>query len=131
MKARLHGAATSWKNFVKASGVAKEIRLELQCEAKEQQITDRMNVLFERGDRFKKKVGDRLPIYLHEVGDLLVVHSFEVFEEHGLLLAAGEFFDGTPYFDLIFTHQFVPLNFGFDCLVIGNLASFVDVDEWV
>lgn len=111
------------------SGVAKGIRLELQREAKEQQITDRMNVLFERGDRFKKKVGDRLPIYLHEVGDLLVVHSFEIFEKNGLLLATGKLFDGAPHFDLAFVQQFFSFNFGFDCLIVGNLVSFVDVEE--
>lgn len=88
-----------------------------------------MNVLFQRGDRLEKQVRYRLPVYLHEVGDLFVVHAFKVFEEDSFLLAAGQLLDGTAYFDLIFAQQFVPLNFGFDCLIIGDLAGFVDVEE--
>lgn len=131
MNARLHAAATSCKNLAKASGGAKEIRLELQREAKEQQVANGVNVLFERSDRFEKEVGDRLPVHLHEIGDLLVVHSFEVFEENGFLLAARKLFDGTANFDLIFAQQLIPFNFGFDRLIIGYLASFVDVEKWV
>jgi len=90
-----------------------------------------MNVLFERGDGFEKQVGYRLPVYLHKVGDLLIVHAFEVFEENCLLLAAGQFFDRAAYFDLVFAQQFLSLNFSFDRLVIGNLDSFIDVEERV
>lgn len=90
-----------------------------------------MNVLFERGDGFEEQVRDRLPVHLHEVGDLFVVHTFEVFEENGLFLAAGQFFDRAAHFDLIFAQELFAFNFGFDSLIIGNLAGFVDVQEWV
>ena len=76
--------------------------LELQREAKQQQIADWMNVLFERGDRFEEKVGYGLPVNLHQVGDLFVVHAFKVFEENGLFLAAGQLFNGAAYLDLVF-----------------------------
>lgn len=103
----------------------------MQRKTKQQQIADGMNVLFERGDGFKKEVCYRLPVHLHEVGDLLIVHSFEVFEKNGLFLAAGKLFDGAPYLDLVLAQQFISFYFGFDCLIIGNLVSFVDVEEGV
>ncbi len=90
-----------------------------------------MNVLFERSDRFEKEVGDRLPVNLHQIGDLLVVHAFEVFEEDGFFLATGQFFNGAANFDLILTQQLLSLNFGFYRLVVGELAGFVDVEERV
>lgn len=90
-----------------------------------------MNVLFERRDGFEKQVCYRLAVYLHEVGDLLVVHAFEVFEEYGFFLAAGQFLDSAAYLDLVFAQQLVSLNLGFDRLVVGDLAGFVDVQKWV
>lgn len=64
-------------------------KLGLKREADQQQVADRMNVLFECRDCLEKQVGYRLTVYLHEVGDLLIVQAFEIFEKNSLLLAAG------------------------------------------
>lgn len=101
----------------------------MQRKAKEQQVADRMNVLFERSDCFEKQIGHRLAVHLHEVGDLLVVHAFEVFEENCLFLAAGQLFNRAPDFDLIFAQELFAFDFSFNCLIIGKLVSLVDVQE--
>lgn len=78
-----------------------------------------MNMLFERGNGFKKQVGNRLAVNLHQIGDLFIVHAFEVFQENGFFLAARQLVDCSPYFHLILGEQFIALDLCFDGLVIG------------
>lgn len=101
----------------------------LDRKAQQQQVADRMNVLFQRTNGFEEQVGNRLPVYLHEIGDLFIVHAFEVFEENGFFLAAGQFLDRATDFYLVFIQQFLPLNFCFHGLVIGKLTGFVDIQK--
>ncbi len=90
-----------------------------------------MNVLFKRSDGFEKQISHRLAVHLHQVGDLLVVHAFEIFKEDRLSLAAWQFFDRTTNLDLIFAQQLFAFDFGFNCLIVGKLVSLVDVQQRV
>ena len=88
-----------------------------------------LNVSFQVGYRLEKQISNRLAVDLHEVGDLLVVHAFEVFKENGFFLAAGKFLYGRADFDLVFGINLTLLDFGFYGLVIRKLANFVNVEQ--
>ncbi len=92
-------------------------------------MTDGVHLGFEGSYRFKEQVSDRLAVYLHQVRDLFIVHSFKIFKENRFLLATWQLVQCGADLHLIFAVQFILLNFGFNRLVVRKLAYFVNVEQ--
>lgn len=90
-----------------------------------------MHLMFQGGNGFEEQISDRLAVHLHEIGDLFIVHAFEIFEENGFFLAAWQLIQCCADFHLIFAVQFILLNFGFNGLIIRKLAYLVNVEQRV
>ncbi len=84
---------------------------------------------FEGGNGFEEQIGYRLPVYLHKVGDLFIVHSLEIFKKNSLFLTSGQIVDGGADHYLVFGIDLVFLNFSFDGLVVGKFIYLVQVEQ--